>query len=201
MFVDEFGAEINVEECEVVEQKFAAQFVKAEDVVLELGARYGTVTVKIQERLARKHLHVAVEPDATVLPCLRDNLQRHGSRARILDSIVSKTRGALEGKGYGTYVRLHPDESAQCCASTTVEQLEAELGVPFSALIADCEGCLGPFLQDFPTLLERLRMVMFETDEGYGQTDYASIHAQLIALGFQNTAFENNQFVYEKTVD
>jgi FkbM family methyltransferase len=198
MFLDEHGAEINTQNFELVEQQFASQFIEADDVVLELGARYGTVTVKIQEKLAQKHLHVAVEPDAKVVPCLRDNLERHGAQARLLESIVSKTTGAIEGEGYSTFVRLRPEEGAVCCATTTVEELEAELGTKFTALVADCEGCLGPFLQDFPSFLEQLRLVMFETDEGYGQTDYESIHAQLLSLGFQKIASKHSQFVYTK---
>ena len=201
MFFDERGLEVDVHECEVVEQRFASQFIEPQDVVLELGARYGTVTVKIQEKLTRKHLHVAVEPDTSVLPCLLSNLRRHGSRALVLDSIVSKTPGAVEGTGYGTFVRLHPSEGSAVCTSVSVVDLETQIGAKFTALVADCEGCLGPFLSDFPFLLDQLRMIMFETDEGYGQTDYADIHARLARMGFQQVAAERNQFVYVKTVD
>lgn len=198
MFVDEDGKEINIQNFEYTEQEFASQYIEAEDVVLELGARYGTVTVKIQEKLARKNLHVAVEPDPKVVPCLRENLQRHGSQARILDSIVSKTPGTVEGEGYSTYVRMEPKENAVCCSMTTVEELEAELGTKFTALVADCEGCLGPFLQDFPSFLQQLRMIMYEKDEGYGQTNYESIQKQLVDLGFEKIAHKHNQFVYTK---
>lgn len=194
MFRNEVGDIIDIAALEVTEQRIAEQYIRPDDVVLELGARYGTVTAKIQSKLARKDLHVAVEPDRRVVQALRTNLQDHGCTPLVFEGIVSKQPGVLQGNGYGTIVRLGVDGT--CCASTTVEELEAKLGAKFTVLIADCEGCLGPFLQDFPGLLDQLRLVHFETDPGYNQTDYEQVKTLLKEHGFQEAEHEAWQWVF-----
>jgi FkbM family methyltransferase len=198
MFKNEVGAEIDVTRIEHEEQRIAKMYVQQNDVVLELGARYGTVSAKIQAQLANKKMHVAVEPDSRVIETLRANLERHASEAVVFHGIVSKTPGVLEGDGYGTIVRLNGNGT--CCASTTVEELEKQLGANFTVLIADCEGCLGPFLKDFPQLLEQLRLVHFETDPGYHQTDYEQIKLLLREHGFREAEHVNWQWVFVKDV-
>jgi FkbM family methyltransferase len=196
MFVDEHGSAININSVEHNEQRIAEQYVRPDDVVLELGARYGTVSAKIQAKLAVKRNHVAVEPDSRVIETLRKNLQEHGPDAIVFHGIVSKKPGVVEGDGYGTLVRLHGEGT--CCASTTVEELETQLGAKFTVLLADCEGCLGPFLDDFPQLYEQLRLVHFETDPGYNQTDYKQIEQTLLQHGFKQIERVGWQWVFEK---
>lgn len=196
MFFNELGEEINTAAFEAQEQEFAGTYIEADDVVLELGARYGTVTVRIQSRLRSKTMHVAVEPDALVVNVLRENLERHASQAVVFQGIVSKTPGAVHQDGYATLVRLQDASDSDCCASVDIEALETQLGAKFTAVVADCEGCVGPFLRDFPTLLSQLRMFMFETDPGYNQTDYAQVHALLLDAGFVVAANVGWQFVY-----
>jgi len=196
MFRDEQGSAIDITKVEHNEQRIAEQYVRPDDVVLELGARYGTVSAKIQAKLAVKRNHVAVEPDARVIDTLRTNLQEHGCDAHVFHGIVSKQPGVIQGSGYGTLVRLHAEGT--CCARTTVEDLETLLGAKFTVLIADCEGCLGPFLEDFPQLYEQLRMVHFETDPGYNQTDYKHVEEMLLQHGFQQVERVGWQRVFVK---
>lgn len=194
MFRNEVGDEIDISRIEHEEQRIAQQYVKPNDVVLELGARYGTVSAKVQQQLANKKLHVAVEPDSRVIGSLRDNLTKHGCETMVFHGIVSKTPGVLEGNGYATMVRLNGNGT--CCASTTIEDLETQLGAKFTVLIADCEGCLGPFLEDFPQLLDQLRLVHFETDPGYRQTDYEKVKQLLTIKGFREAEHVNWQWVF-----
>lgn len=196
MFRDDAGQVIDIARIEFAEQRIAETHVRPDDVVLELGARYGTVTAKIQSKLARKELHVAVEPDVRVLQALRNNLQEHGCCPVVFDGIVSKRPGVVEGDGYGTLVRL--GASGRPCPSKTVQELEAEIGAKFTVLIADCEGCVGPFLEDFPELLDQLRLVHFETDPGYNQTNYEQVKEKLEQHGFREAEHDGWQWVFVK---
>jgi FkbM family methyltransferase len=196
MFRDEQGRTINTAHMEREEQRIAEQYVEPGDVVLELGARYGTVSAKIQSRLANKKLHVAVEPDSSVIPVLRSNLAEHLCETLVFQGIVSKTTGVVEQKGYSTIVRL--GATGTSCPTTTVDDLEAQIGAKFTVLIADCEGCVGPFLEDFPHLLDQLRLVHFETDPGYKQTDYEHVKTLLREHGFQEVEHMNWQWVFAK---
>jgi len=58
-FYNERGERIKTHVREWIEQRDAAQFIRSTDVVLELGARYGTVTSVINRKLFNKHRHVA----------------------------------------------------------------------------------------------------------------------------------------------
>lgn len=48
------------------EQDLAKQYIKKDDVVLELGARYGSVSCIINSKLSNKNNQVSVEPDSRV---------------------------------------------------------------------------------------------------------------------------------------
>ena len=45
--VDQYGKRIDVKRIEAKEQQLAKKYIKNDDVVLELGARYGSVSVTI----------------------------------------------------------------------------------------------------------------------------------------------------------
>lgn len=194
---------------EAREQWIANKFIQEDDCVLELGARYGGVSRQIQSKLRDKALHVAVEPDARVLPFLEQNLEDVKSEATIWRGIVSRdcnctlktTNSAGKDLEFGTHI-VYGQQQESPLATTTVEELELKLGRPFTVLVADCEGCLGPFVNDFPDLFKQLRMVTYEQDRGSGQTDYEKVKALLLLKGFKKT-FESNtgglmHYVYEK---
>jgi len=57
---------INHNLVEVPEQKLVNIYIQPDDVVLELGARYGTVSCNINKKLNNKLNQVSVEPDSRV---------------------------------------------------------------------------------------------------------------------------------------
>ena len=63
---DEHGQYIPYESIEVQEQHDANYYIRPDDKVLEIGARYGGVSITINKILKNKRDHVAVEPDSTV---------------------------------------------------------------------------------------------------------------------------------------
>ena len=72
-------------------------------------------------------------------------------------------------------------------ACRTVEDLERHADgtrQPFTALIADCEGFLGTFLDENPRLLDGLELVVYEADAP-DVCDYAGIRRLLRAHAFE----------------
>ena len=65
-FYNEHDKVIDVKRIEFEEQYLAGQYVEPDDVVLELGARYGSVTVAISRKLRDSSTCVTVEPDEKV---------------------------------------------------------------------------------------------------------------------------------------
>ena len=51
LFVDENNKIINHYHMELEEQKICSHFIESSDIVLELGARYGTVSCTINKKL------------------------------------------------------------------------------------------------------------------------------------------------------
>ena len=67
---DEKGECVNYKLHEKREQIDAKQYIHPDDKVLELGARYGGVSITINKILNDKTKHVAVEPDPIVWEAL-----------------------------------------------------------------------------------------------------------------------------------
>lgn len=176
-FYNEKGERINTHVKEWIEQRDAALYIRPNDVVLELGARYGTVTSVINRKLINKAMHVAVEPDKRVLNALKTNLARSQSYPWIFQGFVSNSPQRLENvnfwDGYGA--NSAPGNSDAPYAN--VAQLESRIGARFTALVADCEGCLENVLNENPTLMESLNVLLFEAD---GNCNYTSIRNNLL---------------------
>ena len=71
--VDLNGDRVNIEVIEKHEQDLANQYILENDVVLELGARYGSVSCIINSKLINKTNQVVVEPDERVWDSLEKN--------------------------------------------------------------------------------------------------------------------------------
>ena len=67
------GNQVDINNIEKVEQDLANQYILENDVVLELGARYGSVSCIINSKLNNKNNQVVVEPDNRVWNALELN--------------------------------------------------------------------------------------------------------------------------------
>ena len=190
VFIDECGASINTQTNEWHEQILALQHVQPHHRVLELGARYGTVSCALQyNRPAR---HVAVEPDARVWAALAANLAANDGceKCEVFEGFASRrplVLGLLDAaSGYGARAQA-PAAADAPAACRTVEDLERHADgtrQPFTALIADCEGFLGTFLDENPRLLDGLELVVYEADAPE-ICDYPAIRRTLRAHAFE----------------
>jgi FkbM family methyltransferase len=193
-FHDENGKVINHAKLEVQEQSLAREYIQSGDCVLELGARYGTVSVAINQRLHDKRGHVCVEPDERVWAALDANLALNGCSPRVWKGYVSRVRQSLTNLHvyYGGYGATSIPDEKSGASHTTVHELEAEVGRPFNVLVADCEGFLEAFLRENPALLESLRMAIFEADYPdkcnyeYVRRSFNAAGLVPIRTGFQN---------------
>lgn len=166
------------------EQYVSHDYIEPNCVVLELGARYGVVSSVINNKLEHPTHHVCVEPDQSVLECLRTNRRTHKSHFHIVSGVVSKKPVGLLQNGYAS--RLVPvDSKAPALPTHTVEALQKKYKLRFDTLVADCEGCLCAFADENPEFVFRqLRTIMFEADLPK-RCDYASLRRRLHAAGFR----------------
>lgn len=160
-FFDENNKKIDTQAMEKEEQDDAEKFIQPTDCVLELGARYGTVSAIINKKLLKPTNHIAVEPDEDVWNALEKNKQNSQSYFRILRGIISNKKFSLQKSGYGTN-QIESDLSN--LPHFTFKQVQDMVDTPFTALVADCEGCIEHFFKENEEILKTLRIIMLEED-------------------------------------
>jgi len=164
--VNERGTRVDTQQIENVEQAMAEAYIEPNDVVLELGARYGSVSCRINLKLADKTKQVSVEPDKRVWEALEKNKEVNQCQFHILKGCISNAPRVLihpqSANGYGA-TTAHAENSTM--PHFTLEEVKQKCGIEtFTVVFADCEGCLDYFLKENPTLLDSLRLFIFEAD-------------------------------------
>jgi FkbM family methyltransferase len=147
------------------EQLLAEMYIKKDSVVLELGARYGTVSCTINRKLSNPKNQVSVEPDERVLKSLEKNKKANKCEFHIVKGVISKTPLDLteldDWMGYGT-TSVKVKESK--IPNYTLEEIEKTYDLKFNTLVIDCEGCLEDFLNENPEILKQIKLIIFEKD-------------------------------------
>lgn len=184
-FYDENNELIDHKSLEVTEQEQAEKYIDENDKVLELGARYGTVSCLVNRKLKNKKDHYVVEPDKNVWPSLEKNKKINNSEFTIIKGVIGKQNMKLEGGGYG--IRSIPSDNPEI-------ELYSIPNVKFNTLIVDCEGCFENFYNENKDFVKGLNKIMYETDVS-DKCDYNYIKNELLSDGFK-VVENNNNFHY-----
>ena len=188
IFKDEHGNTINHHVVERSEQIDAYLFLPRDSTVLELGARYGTVSCLISRLLKDPRSHLAVEPARCVINALTQNRIKSGARFEIWSGAVSNRPLQLSGSGYGD-VTKHVEGSGNIQVAT-LSELEQKYGLKFDALVADCEGCICNFVKEND--ISNFRIILLEKDY-VTNTNYEEIDKSLYDVGFVKIKEEFNE--------
>lgn len=174
---------------EYPEQCLAFSYVDEDATVLELGARYGSVSCIINKKLINKQNQVSVEPDSTVWDALEKNIERNNCSIQLHKGFVSKKTRHLLPYGYAATSVV---SNSSTIPSASVEDIEEQYNLKFDTLVADCEGFLEEFFNEHPHLYDQLTTVIFEAD--YPQKcNYDNLRQTLKEHGFREiiTGFQN----------
>jgi hypothetical protein len=171
---------------ERVEQEMAFDYIEPDDIVLELGARYGTVSNTINHKLNNKKNHVVVDPDTLVIPALTKNRQNY--EYYIENSYISNNNKQITGDGYGKTMVDAADISTN---KITYAEFKIKYPLKFNVLVADCEGCLCEFLDIIGDDLNNINKIFFEADQP-NMCDYKEVIKKLISIGFKEKNNSNN---------
>jgi FkbM family methyltransferase len=164
-YKDENGKDVDNSEFEKPEQYLADIYISRDATVLEMGARYGTVSCIINKRLKDPTKQVSVEPDERVLKALEKNKKRNKCEFNILYGTISKKPVKLTGLdvyyGYGT---TGEEDETSSIPHYSVAEVEKKYNLKFDTLVADCEGCLEVFFDDNKDFIKKLKLVFIEKD-------------------------------------
>lgn len=180
------------------------KYVKSDMNVLELGARYGTVSVCLDFILnePKKQL-LCVDPDISIKNCLEKNREINNCSFNILNGAISKKELFVTYNGCiwetKTYFNPPLNLKSEKIYTSSIDNIEQIYNIKFNCLIADCEGFLLEFIQENPTFFDNLICVIYEEDCSINHPindtyiDYNEIESFLINKGFILTeTFKDN---------
>ena len=181
------------------EQDLVNQYILENDVVLELGARYGSVSCTINKKLKDKNNQIVVEPDNRVWEALEYNKKLNNCDFHIIKGFISNQKLSLTNineclDGYGSTF-IHDNNSN--IPSYSLDEIIKKYNLTFNVLVADCEGFLEVFFDENPFFYDNLRLIIFEADYPE-KCNYSKIKNKLDEMKFIKL-LEGHQNVWIKT--
>ena len=167
---------------EYPEQLLSAMFIAGNDKVLELGGNVGRNSCVIASLLNNSRNLVVTESDPVVIPALMANRDHNSLLFQIEDSAISQV--PLIQTGWLTIPgEVAPPGYVQV-KTITYNQLKEKYGIPFTTLVADCEGALYYILQDDESILDDVSLIIAENDYT-DRNHFDTVCAKFVAHGFQ----------------
>lgn len=196
---NEQGLKVDTKHIEADEQHLANTYILENDVVLELGARYGSVSCTINSKLNNKFNQVVVEPDSRVWDVLEKNKNINNCNFNIVKGFISNKKLDLTNldANYGT-TSIETDDTN--IPSYTLSEIEQKYNLKFNVLVADCEGFLETFFDENPEFYDKIDLIIFEADYPE-KCNYKKIKMNLknskfinILNGFQNVWVKDTSY-------
>ena len=178
LFYDENNNIIDSQNIEKDEQDIAKQYIEPHNVVLELGARYGTVSCAINKLLNNKSNQVVIEPDEKVWNALEKNKNHNNCEFHIIKGFVSNKNFSLSNNDYSSSATESVESSIK---SYKLEDIESQYNLKFDTLVVDCEGCLETFFDEYPHMYVQLKNITFEEDQSH-KCNYEKINEVLRSM-------------------
>ena len=177
----EKGEYIPYESIEVQEQHDANAYIRPDDKVLEIGARYGGVSITINKILKNKKDHVAVEPESTVWEALEKNRDRHWCEFHICKGAISERPLKINDGGYAGFGNYTSQDD-----EGNIELFKiSDFNINFNVLVVDCEGAFETFYRENKDFFKNLRAILYEKDRPE-VCDYDYLEKEFISMGFEN---------------
>jgi FkbM family methyltransferase len=183
--LDQNGTPVDINFMEKQEQDLANQYIQENDIVLELGARYGSVSCVINSKLNCKTNQVVVEPDDRVWEVLERNKHVNHCEFHIIKGFISAKKLGLINLDhhFGGYATTYIENTDTTIESITLTDVKKNYKLNFNVLVADCEGFLEVFFDENPDFYDDLRLVIFEADY-VEKCNYDKIRTTLKEKGF-----------------
>lgn len=188
-YYDENNNIINNLKNERLEQFTTTERINPNDIVLELGGRYGLTACCVNNKLENPRNHVVIEPDTKVIESLILNRKTHLSKFTIINAVISKKKLKLiEVEYYSGFANRTIEASKDeltVIKNYTLEQIVKITKLNFNTLVIDCEGCFCNFFnENYNYIKKNISKIMYEKDYP-NLCDYENIKKELIKLKFK----------------
>ncbi len=196
MLRDEYGNAVDLM-IEKISRELCQDFIIPSDKVLELGARYGSVSIFISKILNEKSL-VAVECDPNVQSCLINNMKENNTSFHIINGTIASNplyvvhhNCVWEQKTYTNIDKFLNQRTISKINTYSIDYAEKLIGGKFNVLVADCEGYLIEFFNQYRDFIKNLDVIIYEEDCTKNHpingdyVDYTDFQTFLIENGFK----------------
>lgn len=147
----------------------AKKYINNTDKVLELGARYGTVSIYLDKMLLdSKTQQLSVDPDTKIRDSIMRNRAANNCNFNFYNGTISNDElyVVYNRCGWETKTYKSPPPNREYVKSNTKSMTDIinEYNINFNVLVADCEGFLLEFLKENMFLLNNLNTIIYEED-------------------------------------
>jgi hypothetical protein len=149
------------------------RYVPPGSTVLEMGARYGTVSCAISRRQHNSGLRVSLEPSPSAYEILNRNTRANGCEGLNIHGVVAQRHVFNSSGNYNNQmignVGRDSHEVPRFNISGLATLLSKRMGRPisFDTLVLDCEDCTRTLLHEEASFFadQRLKTIVYEADE------------------------------------
>lgn len=171
---------------ELPEQIMSATFLTGNEKVLELGGNIGRNSMIISYILNKNnnHNYVVLETNTDDAAKLTHNRNINDLKFHIEPSALSNR--PLIQSGWTTRISDHVPPGFFKVNTISWNDLNTKYNIEFDTLVVDCEGAFYYILEDFPEVLNQVKLVLMEND-------YFDIphHKTIVQDTLKNKGFEN----------
>jgi|694.fasta_scaffold14253_7 hypothetical protein len=171
------------------------KYIEPDMKVLELGARYGTVSVCLDYLLNNPSKQLlCVDPDMTVKDCLQINKDMNGCTFNIYNGTISKKElyVCYNGCCWESKTYVNPPANLKSIKTNTLslDKIQELYDINFDCVLADCEGFLLEFINENPEFFDNIKCLIYEEDCGKKNPinndyiDYGEVENFLISKNF-----------------
>ena len=167
------------------EQLLVLKYLPTNSKVLELGGRTGTVSKAINLILDDKSQHLVVDPSSDI--DIIKNLNKLSSSLgfKVFNGAIGKSPVLFDGYSSKTAKNFKKNKLIKI-QTLTIDQILKKYNIPFTAIIADCEGCVSQLIDDFPQFLNQILHINIEYDMSIKENE--RIANKLVEAGFKSIA-------------
>eukprot|EP00930_Biecheleria_cincta_P001728 TRINITY_DN102837_c0_g1_i1.p1 TRINITY_DN102837_c0_g1~~TRINITY_DN102837_c0_g1_i1.p1 ORF type:complete len:282 (-),score=51.31 TRINITY_DN102837_c0_g1_i1:254-1099(-) len=139
-------------------------WVRPDSSVLEVGARYGQTSCLLSKVLdpSRGAKLFSVDADPKIWSILESNLAKHNCKSTIVKGVIGSKHLKLLEHAYGS--KTVPEDDPRPGIQVPAHSVQS-LNATIDTLAIDCEGCFGSFLEENPSLLDSLSMIIVEVHD------------------------------------
>jgi FkbM family methyltransferase len=151
---------------ELTEQELIFKHLPRNANVLELGGNIGRASIVISKLLKKPQHHVVLESDPVIAKELIHNKHANHCKFKVITAALSDTPMIQNEWNARNVKNTHTPvpQGWKYIPTITLDTLKEMHTIPFNALVADCEGCLGSILRSYPSFLDKINTIIIEND-------------------------------------